>query len=183
MHRYPKLPIMLIIRLMSRVIVTMAFCGFLWWIYVQVGPVRQIMPNATLIDAYKGAFRHGSQTHLALNLLLILVGGLLTEPRLGPLRTIGLAVVCIFAGATVQTLIVSPNMVGSSGVAYGFIAYGLLAAKHPVQQIITICGIGALLLMEHFLMQAIATYYHATSAFVGGAFAVLGPLIGSAGRR
>jgi len=136
----------------------------------------------TFQDHLIGVFRHGDPIHLALNCLLILIGGTLTEPRIGSWQTAGLAGLCLVSGVAVEFAVAGPGFVGLSPVAYGLVACGLVTASHPDRRGIVLVMIGLALTAEFFLLRPqIAVFTHITSALIGGGFAMLKSLFGAKG--
>ncbi len=152
--------------------------------YALLGPVRYSGPIVDFPDHLLFMFRHGNLSHLTLNCLLILIGGSLTEPVLGWLRTLALAALFAFAGTTAELLLAGPGFVGLSGVAYGLVSYGLIVASPPERRGWTLALICIVLAAEWlFLRPQIAVFTHIASALIGGGLAMFSALFGSGGPK
>ncbi len=150
--------------------------------YAVLGPVRYSGHISGFADHLLFTIRHGDLSHLTLNCMLILIGGSLTEPRLGGPGTAGLAILCAVSGTAVEYAMTGPGFVGLSSVAYGLVAHGALAASPPGQRGLTLALISVALAAEFiFLRPRIAVFTHITSACIGGGIAMLNALFGSKG--
>ncbi|WP_179381140.1 rhomboid family intramembrane serine protease [Jannaschia marina] len=137
---------------------------------------------ADLGDAILGVLRHGGSGHLLFNLVMIAVGGAQTERAIGSLRMLGLAALCAGAGTLAQYAVTGPAFVGASGIAYGLVCHGLLAAAGSRARLWLIAGIMAVLFLEAlFLFDRVSVVTHAVGALIGGSNVMFGSLFGSKG--
>lgn len=151
-------------------------------VYLLFGPVRYSGPVLSLPDHLVFVIRHGDLNHLTLNCLMILVGGSLTEPRLGSIATAGLAVLSTLAGTVAEFALAGPGFVGLSSVSYALVAYGVVASRPAAQRVWALALICGLLTAEFlYLRSQIAVFTHIASALIGGGLAVFNALFGSKG--
>lgn len=149
--------------------------------YLIAGPATQSQPTAPYVTTLKMAFRHGDLWHLLNNLALLLAAGLRCEPDLGSAKTALLAALCLTFGSAAQLHFVDGNFVGISGVVYGFAAYALLSSPSQSARFWSLLGLTVLLTYQaRFLSQSLSIYTHILSTLIGGGFAMLGKLFGSA---
>lgn len=158
-------------------LILLGAAGYAIW-----GPVRYSGNLISFPDHLIGAFRHGDLSHLALNFLLILIGGTLTEPRVGSWQTAAIAMMCLLFGTGAELAVAGPGFVGLSAAAYGLVAHGVLIAAPPERRIVTIALIALALSAEYlFLRPQIAVFTHITAAVIGAGFAMFNSLFGSKG--
>ena len=151
-------------------------------VYALSGPAQEVSSLVSLPDHLTGVFRHGNLGHLTLNSLLIVIGGGLTERRIGPVKTFMLAALCAVLGTVVELVVAGPGFVGLSAVAYGLVTHGIIASSARGQRNITLAMIAVALIAEAlFLHHHIAVFTHITSPLIGGGFAMFGSLFGPKG--
>ncbi|WP_171180589.1 GNAT family N-acetyltransferase [Ruegeria sp. HKCCD8929] len=169
-------------RELSRCQVTVSLILLGIAVYAVWGPARGAGSVTSLADHLIGVFRHGNAGHLALNCLLIGIGGALTEPRIGPAGTALLAALCAILGTVAELTLAGPGFVGLSAIAYGLAAHGILASTPPDRRGYTVVLIALALTAEAlFLRPQIAVFTHITAAAIGGGFAMFGSLFGTKG--
>lgn len=151
--------------------------------YSVAGPAESSEPFQGLGALLVGVFRHGTLTHLALNLTLLAASGFRVEPVLGTLLTVFLAASAAVLGTAAELWLSGPGFVGLSGVAYAFAACTILhpdTAPWPRATALTI--IPLILLAEWvFLRDDLAVYTHITGATTGGLIAMFSNLLGKKG--
>ncbi len=145
-----------------------------------LGPIRNPGALTDLGDAFAGVLRHGSPTHLMINLGIILAAGTVAERRIGPIRTLGLVAACAVAGTFAQYALTGPSFIGASGPAYGLACYTLLATATPGSRDWILIAIALVLAIEvSAFAQDLSVATHTISALIGGGFAMFGSLFGS----
>ena len=124
-----------------------------------------------------GALRHGGLGHLALNLVLLGVGGWQAEPALGTPRFAVLFGVSALVATLVEYAVAGPGFVGASGFAMGAAAYAVMAPAGIRERVVmAVLGAAALGLDALFNPIPIATLSHTAGAAVGTAWALVWPL-------
>lgn len=160
--------------------VTFAACAILLIAYAITGPTLNASYMDTLPESLAGVLRHGSLLHLSGNILVIFFGGLIAEARLGAARLVMLMAACAIAGVLVQYTIAGPRFIGSSGISYGLLAYGVMMARPPRELAVAAAAIVTLLVLEWiYLSGTVAVYVHITGALIGGSLAMFEALFGS----
>lgn len=163
-----------------RLRVTPALCLAMLWTWFQAGPLTDASQLQNFQDSLGAIIRHGSLSHILVNLGLIAVAGTLTERDIGALRTAILALACAGLGSLAQYLVTGPDFLGMSAVAYGFLAYAILHTTPKDKLAQTWALILMFLGMEAwFQADQIAIYTHITSILIGGGYAMFGSLFGS----
>ena len=161
-------------------LVTFVLVALLLGAFAFTGATHSVAYLDTLHEAFVGVMRHATLSHLGGNILVIFFGGLFAEPRLGTTRTIGLIIACAILGTLSQYYISGPNFIGSSGIAYGFLSYGLLVDRTPVKGAIFGLALFVVLASEwYYLFETFAVYVHISGALVGAAFVMFESLFGN----
>lgn len=162
------------------VTITLIFLGAAG--YAIWGPVRYSGNLVSVTDHLVGTLRHGDPSHLLLNCLMILIGGSLTEPRIGSWLTAAIVAMCLLFGTVAEMAVAGPGFVGLSAAAYGLVAHGLLISAPPDRRIIPLALMVTALSAEYlFLRPQIAVLTHITGAVIGGGFAMFSSLFGTKG--
>lgn len=161
-------------------LLTYALVALLIGAFALTGATHSVNYLDTLEEAFAGVLRHGSLQHLGGNILVIFFGGLFAEPRLGIARTLGLVVACVVLGTLAQYYLSGPKFIGSSGISYGLLSYGVLADRSPKKMaFFGLCLFVVLASEWLYLSNVFAVYVHISGALVGAAFVMFESLFGS----
>lgn len=161
-------------------VLTLGLCAVLVGAFAVSGPTFSTRYMDTLAEVYLGVFRHGSISHLVGNIMVILLGGLFAEQKMGVKNTALLIVGSAFAGTTAQYLVIGPNFIGASSISYGLLAYGVLVDRTKPQLALAAAAIILLMFLEWaYRSSSVAVYAHIFGALVGAYFAMFESLFGS----
>ncbi|MEP5762550.1 MAG: rhomboid family intramembrane serine protease [Litoreibacter sp.] len=151
-------------------------------VYVLWGPALNAGEYQTIPQLTIGIFWHGNWSHLAMNCMVLLLAGSITEASLGTLRTISLAILSAILGLFAELMLNGPGFIGMSGVAYGIAAFAVLV--NPARRLLSAGLILVVLIAEYiFLRGQLAVFTHMGGAVAGGGFAMFGSLFGSKGAQ
>ncbi|MEP3345751.1 MAG: rhomboid family intramembrane serine protease [Litoreibacter sp.] len=151
-------------------------------VYAVLGPATKVSDFQSILQLGLGLFQHGNASHLAMNCFVLLLGGYVTEPILGPLRTINLVLLSAALGLTAELVLSGPGFVGLSGVAYGIAAFAMLS--NAAHRMLNIALIVAVIIAEYlFLLKDVAVFSHLGGVLAGGGFAMFSSLFGSKGAQ
>lgn len=151
-------------------------------IHILSGPVSDPQAFQTIPQLLFGVLQHGNWHHLAVNCALILIGGAVTEPALGTVRMIALVFGAALAGVLLELSLGGPGFVGISGIAYGLVAYSVIATSAPNLRQLNLLLIVLALSAEFALLRAeLAVFTHIAGTTIGGGAAMLSSLFGKKG--
>lgn len=164
---------------LRRLRVTPFLCLAILWVWFQAGPLTDAAQLQNFQNSLGAVLRHGSLSHMLMNLGLIAVAGTVTERDIGAFRSAGLALACVVLGSLAQFLITGPDFLGISAAAYGFLAYAILHTTPTEKLVQTWVLILMFLGLEvWFQSDQLAIYTHITSILIGGGYAMFGSLFG-----
>jgi membrane associated rhomboid family serine protease/ribosomal protein S18 acetylase RimI-like enzyme len=151
-------------------------------VHLALGPATDPREFRTLPDLILGVMRHGDALHLLVNCALVLIGGYISEPRLGSLQFVCLAALCAVTGVVGELVLAGPGFVGLSGVAYGLISYAVIVTSSPDRRDLNALLIALALAAELALLRSeLAVFTHISAAICGGGIAMFGSLFGTKG--
>jgi membrane associated rhomboid family serine protease/GNAT superfamily N-acetyltransferase len=151
-------------------------------IHMVSGPASDPQAFQTIQQLLFGVLQHGSWNHLAVNCGLTLFGGAVTERALGTVRMIVLVLVMALAGVLLEWSLGGAGFVGMSGIAYGLVAYSIIATSAPDLRRLNLLLIVLALSAEFALLRAeLAVFTHIAGTTIGGGAAMLSSLFGKKG--
>ncbi|WP_162617694.1 rhomboid family intramembrane serine protease [Yoonia maritima] len=162
--------------------VTFAVFGLCILAYWQNGAASVPYDPIPISDVFLNVFMHGDIPHLLMNLVMLVLGGQITEQRIGHWQTFLLIIACIAVGTSVQLAMVDQRFVGISGPVYGLVTYAVIATAEPKNWwFLCLVILGVITLEILFGGRSIAIYAHIFSTLIGGSYAMFGSLFGSKG--
>jgi membrane associated rhomboid family serine protease/GNAT superfamily N-acetyltransferase len=162
--------------------VTFAVFGLCLLAYWRNGPASVPLDPIPMSQVFLNVFQHGNLTHLLTNLVMLVLGGRVTEHQLGHWRTFVFIAICVVVGSSVQLALVDHRFVGISGPVYGLVTYAIIATSPPKNWWFLCLMISGVITLEVFFgAHAVAVYPHIFSTLIGGSYAMFGALFGNKG--